>query len=76
VEFNGKNTTGGNAKRFFIPVFCSPLTDIRMCFSEAIIVLLAGPLLKRLCTPSLPVLTVSMIQYLIANKQNPLRSTV
>ena len=32
AEFKGKNTTGGVAKRFSIPVFCSTPTDIRIGF--------------------------------------------
>jgi hypothetical protein len=32
AEFKGKNTTGGGAKRFSIPVFCSTPTDIRIGF--------------------------------------------
>lgn len=32
AEFKGKNTTGGSAKSFSIPVFCSTPTDIRIGF--------------------------------------------
>ncbi|MBN0764162.1 fimbrial protein, partial [Pseudomonas aeruginosa] len=31
-EFHGKGTTGGQAKRFSIPVFCPTPTDVRIGF--------------------------------------------
>ncbi len=35
AEFHGKGTTGGQAKRFSIPVFCPSPTDVRIGFSAS-----------------------------------------